>query len=125
VSIVYDAGVLVAADRDDRRTWADHRIRLERGVIPTTTAPVVAQVSRSARQAQLRRFLRGCEIVAFPPEQAHEVGSLLGKAGTSDVVDAHLVVTAAQTRSTLLTGDPDDLVHLSKQLPTRVPIRQI
>jgi predicted nucleic acid-binding protein len=125
VSIVYDAGVLVAADRDDRRTWADHRIRLEEGVIPTTTAPVVAQVSRSARQAQLRRFLRGCEIVAFSPEQAHEVGSLLGKAGTSDVVDAHLVVTAAKTRSTLLTGDPDDLVHLSNQLPTQVPIRQI
>jgi hypothetical protein len=55
VSIVYDAGVLVAAERDDRSVWADHRIRLEVGAVPTTTAPVVAQVSRSARQVQLRR----------------------------------------------------------------------
>jgi hypothetical protein len=55
VSIVYDAGVLVAAERDDRSVWADHRIRLEVGAATTTTAPVVARVSRSARQVQLRR----------------------------------------------------------------------
>ncbi len=63
MSVVYDAGVFVAADRDDRGAWADHRVRLELGVVPTTTAPVVAQVTRSPRQAQLRRFLRGCDIV--------------------------------------------------------------
>jgi hypothetical protein len=125
MSIVYDAGVLVAADRDDRRVWADHRIRLEADVVPTTTAPVVAQVSRSPRQVQLRRFLRGCEVVAFSREEAHRVGSLLGNAGTSDVVDAHLVVTASKTMSTVLIGDPDDLGPLSNQLPDPVPIRRI
>lgn len=57
MSVVYDAGVLVAADRGDRDVWADHRVRLELGTAPVTTAPVVAQVSRSPRQAQLRRFL--------------------------------------------------------------------
>ena len=58
---LYDAGVLVAADRNDRRAWADHRARLEAGLVPQTTAPVVAQVSRSSRQAPLRRFLQGCD----------------------------------------------------------------
>jgi hypothetical protein len=125
VSIVYDAGVLVAAERDDRSVWADHRIRLEAGVVPTTTAPVVAQVSRSARQVQLRRFLRGCEIAAFSPQQADEVGELLGKAGASDVVDAHVVVIAAATGSPVLTSDPDDLRRLSNHLPTLVVIRRI
>jgi hypothetical protein len=43
---VYDAGVLVAAERNDRQAWADHRARPELGVVPTTTAPAVAQVSR-------------------------------------------------------------------------------
>jgi predicted nucleic acid-binding protein len=125
VSIVYDAGVLVAAERDDRSVWADHRIRLEVGAVPTTTAPGVAQVSRSARQVQLRRFLRGCEIAAFSPQQADEVGELLGKAGASDVVDAHVVVIAATTGSPVLTSDPDDLRRLSNYLPTPVVIRRI
>ena len=32
--IVYDTGVLIAADRSERQTWADHRIRLEAGIVP-------------------------------------------------------------------------------------------
>lgn len=125
MSVVYDAGVLVAAERDDRQVWADHRARLEVGAVPTTTAPVVAQVSRSPRQAQLRRFLRGCDVVGFSPEQAHDVGALLGQAGTSDVVDAHVVVTAAKASSTVLSSDPDDLRRLSDQLPVPVRVQRI
>jgi len=114
VSVAYDAAVLVAADRDDRKVWAAHR-----------TVPVVAQVSRSARQTQLRRFLRGCEIVAFSPEQAHEVGVLLDKSQTSDVVDAHLVVIAATTSSTVLTSDLADLRQLSSHLPVPIVVRRV
>jgi hypothetical protein len=54
VSVVYDTGLLIAAERNDRHVWADHRARLELGIVPRTTAPVIAQVSRSPRQAQLR-----------------------------------------------------------------------
>lgn len=125
MSVAYDAAVLVAADRDDRKVWAAHRIRLEVGAIPMTTVPVVAQVSRSARQTQLRRFLRGCEIVAFSPEQAHEVGVLLDKSQTSDVVDAHLVVIAATTSSTVLTSDLADLRQLSSHLPVPIVVRRV
>jgi predicted nucleic acid-binding protein len=125
VSIVYDAGVLVGADRNDRTAWADHRARLEFGVIPVTTAPVVAQVSRSARQAQLRRFLRGCLVVPFEPDQAHAVGALLGKAGTTDVTDGHVVAVAASAEATVLTSDVDDMARLSACLDTPVPIVRI
>ncbi|MGP8160731.1 MAG: PIN domain-containing protein [Candidatus Dormibacteria bacterium] len=125
MSVVYDAGVLVAADRNDREAWADHRARLEMGVVPQTTAPVVAQVSRSPRQAQLRRFLRGCLIVAFAPEQSHEVGALLGRTRAGDVVDAHLVLTAAATGATVLTSDPDDLRSLSNGLAAPVTVRAV
>ena len=34
--VVYDAAVLVAADRNERRALAEHRARLEFGVIATT-----------------------------------------------------------------------------------------
>jgi predicted nucleic acid-binding protein len=124
MSVVYDTAVLVGADRSDRTVWADHRIRLEMGAVPTTTAPVVAQVSRSPRQVQLRRFLRGCEIVAFSPEQGHEVGMLLGQAGTSDVVDAHVAVVAARTHSTILTSDLNDFRQLSNHLTAAPPLRR-
>lgn len=125
MSMVYDAGVFVAAERNDRAVWADHRARLEFGLVPRTTAPVVAQVSRSPRQAQVHRILRGCEIVAFGQEEALEVGSLVGKAGTADVVDAHLVVTAARHSATVLTSNLDDLRHLAGQLPTPVRVQRV
>ena len=125
MTVVYDAGVLMAADRNDRKVWADHRARLELGVVPVTTAPVVAQVSRSPRQVQLRRLLRGCEIVGFPAEQAHDVGALLGKAKLSDAVDAHIVVTAAGRGSIVLTSDPDDVERLSSNLATPVRVRRV
>jgi predicted nucleic acid-binding protein len=125
MSVVYDSGLFVAADRNDREVWADHRARLEVGVVPVTTAPVVAQVSRSRRQAQLRRFLRGCDIVGFLPEQAHEVRGLLAQAGSSDIVDAHVVLTAGRSRSTVLTSDEEDLQQLSNYLPEPIVVRQV
>jgi predicted nucleic acid-binding protein len=125
MSVVYDAGALIAADDNDRRMWADHRVRLELGVVPTTTAPVVAQVSRSPRQVLLRRFLRGCEVLPFDAGQAHEVGALLGRAGRADVVDAHVALTAAATGSTVLTSDPSDLAALAAELPTPIHVRTI
>ena len=73
MNVVYDAGALVAAERNDRRLWADHRVRLEAGVVPVVPAPVVAQVSRSPRQAQLRRLLRGCDVPALDEATAHAV----------------------------------------------------
>src|SRR5438093_13607633 len=103
MSIVYDAGVLVAADRSDREVWADHRVRLEMGLVPLTTAPVVAQVSRSGRQAQLFRFLRGCEIVTFGDDEAHEIGALAGRSGSADVVDVHVVAVAHRHPIRLVT----------------------
>jgi len=108
-AVVYDAGVLVAADRNERRTWAEHKARLEMGVIPLVPAPVVAQVSRSFRQAQLRRFLRGCMVVPLDENAAHEAGRLLGKSGTTDVADAVVVATALRETAVILTSDPDDI----------------
>ncbi len=123
MTTVYDAGVLIAADRNDRQVWADHRARLEVGLVPVTTAPVVAQASRSPRQVQLRRFLRGCNVVSFDAAQALAVGALLAKSATTDIVDAHLAVTASRTGSVVITSDPDDLRALAAHLKPRITIR--
>ena len=111
-TVVYDAAVLVAADRNERRAWAEHKARLELGLVPVVPAPVAVQVSRSPQQAQLRRFLTGCMVVPLGETEAHEAGRLLGLARTADVVDAVVVTTALRQKATILTGDPDDIERL-------------
>jgi len=123
VRVAYDAGALIAADRGDRELWNDHRARLSGDVAPLTTAPVVAQASRSGRQARLRLFLEGCEVVGFDPQDAHPVGVLLARAGTSDVVDAHLVHVAAG--AAIVTSDPDDLRVLAEHVARPPLVRPI
>lgn len=111
-TVVYDAAVLVAADRNERRAWAEHKARLEFGMIPSVPAPVVAQVSRSPRQVQLRRFLAGCTVVPLGESEAHEAGRLLGVTRTADVVDAVVVTTALRHKAVILTSDPNEIKRL-------------
>lgn len=121
-TVVYDAAVLVAADRNERRAWAEHKARLEFGIIPSVPAPVLAQVSRSPQQAQLRRFLSGCAVVPMGESEAHEAGRLLGKTKTADVVDAALVTIALRQKATILTGDPDDIKRLVRASGSTVAV---
>lgn len=119
MSIVYDEGALGAAERSDREVWADHRARLEVGLVPTTTAPVLAQVSRSGRQVQLRRFLRGCDVVEFGDDVAYDVGALAGRADSSDVVEVDVVTVAHRRRCGILTSDENDLRPIANALRPR------
>lgn len=111
-SVIYDAGVLIAADRSKRQVWAEHRVRLEAGLVPLVPAPVVAQASRSPRQAQMRRLLRGCEIVAFDEAAAHAAGALLGKTRTRDVADASVVELSIRKHADIVSDDADDIRRL-------------
>jgi predicted nucleic acid-binding protein len=110
--VVYDAAVLVAADRGERRIWAEHRVRLEAGQVPLVPAPVVAQVSRAPNQAQLRQLLRGCEVVPFAEADAHHAGVLLARSRTADVVDASVAALAIERQADVITGDGSDIARL-------------
>lgn len=120
--VVYDAGVLIAADRNQRRTWAEHRVRLEAGIVPLVPSPVVAQVSRTPRQAQLRRLLRGCEVVPFDEAAAHLAGSLLAKSRTKDVVDASVAELASRRKADVVSDDAADIQRLLAAARTKVAI---
>ena len=74
--VVYDAGVLIAADHAKRRIWAEHRVRLEAGLVPLVPAAVVAQASRSPKQVQLRRLLRGCEVRQERPASGGKIADM-------------------------------------------------
>lgn len=122
LATIYDAGVLVAADKNDRAVWAEHHVRLSAGIAPLVPANVVAQVSRSTRQVQLRRFLRGCEVVAFDEVSAHRAGALLAKSGTADVVDASVVALAESTSGEILTSDVVDIERLVSATGRRLAV---
>jgi hypothetical protein len=123
--VVYDAGVLVAADRRKRQLWAEHRVRLEAGSLPLVPALVVAQVSRSPRQAQLRQLLRGCEVVAFDEDGGHRVGALLGKARTSDVVDAAVVTLALERKADIQTSDRAEIRRLTAAARAKLTLLEV
>ena len=125
ISVVYDAGALVAAERNDRRMWAEHRVRLELGLSIKVPTPVVAQVSRSPKQVQLRRLLAGCEVVEFREADAHAAGRLLASSKTTDVVDAAVVELASRHRADIVTGDVDDLSKLAAATGARPRIIKI
>lgn len=125
MSVLYDAGALIAADRDARTLWAEHSRLLDRDIEPVTTAPVVAQVSRNTRQARLRRLLKACYIAPFAAEEAHAIGHLLARSGTADVVDAHVVNQAAARGLTVLTSDVDDIEWLAEAAGVTVEVRPV
>jgi hypothetical protein len=124
-SVVYDTGVLIAADRSQRRVWAEHRVRLEAGLVPLVPAPVIAQASRSSKQAQLRRLLRGCEVVAFDEAAAHAAGVLLGKTRTRDVVDASVVELSIRKQADVVSDDAADIRRLLSAAHAKTSILDI
>jgi PIN domain len=123
--VVYDAGVLIAAERSERRIWAEHRVRLEAGQVPLIPSPVVAQASRSPRQVQMRRLLRGCEVVAFEEADAHRAGALLGRSRSADVVDAAVVALAIQHGADIQTGDDADIRRLTEAARAKLDILKV
>lgn len=111
--LVIDAGPLVAAERNDRRFWGWWQVAVwERGVVPVVPSRVVAQVWRDgARQARLARVLEASRILPLTDSAARRVGRLLAASGTSDIVDAAVVETAARLGATILTTDLELLSH--------------
>ena len=63
------------------------------------------------RQANLSRALRHFDI--HPLDESMSVGRRLAASGTSDVADAHLVVTAERLGTFILTSDRDDMSRLN------------
>lgn len=122
--LTLDAGALIAVERGDRRL----RVLLdetERAGWPIAV-PVgpLAQVWRDgARQVGLARFLNAAdrvEIVEWDAATARASGVLCGRTGTSDVVDASVVLCARERDHHVVTSDPKDFVVLDAQLPVIV-----
>lgn len=110
IPLVYDAGALLAAERNDRKFLATHKAALIAGRRVVVPAPVLAQAWRGgARQAVLSQVLKGCFVLTTDEDIAKRAGVLLGLSGTDDAVDAIVVATAVKLGATVVTSDPKDL----------------
>ena len=117
--VTMDAGALIAVDRNERRVLVLLARARETGSRVTIPASALAQaVRRPERQARLARLLRQAttDVVPLDRVDATNVGRLLAASGTSDVVDAHVVICARRARQQAVTSDPDDLRVLDPTL---------
>lgn len=123
--VVYDTGALLAAERRDARLWALHDEALARDVVPLVPVVVLAQAWRGGSQAQLSRLLRGCRIEPDSEALARAAGRACAVAGTADVVDAIVVVTALLRHAAVLTSDPGDLGRIADALHVHVRLHSV
>ena len=114
MSIVLDAGALVAVERGDRDMIALIKRERRDGRAPLSHGGVIGQVWRggSGRQAMLARLLPGVEVQALDDDFGRQAGVLLGAAGRADVIDA-AVVLLANDGDEIFTSDPEELRDLA------------
>lgn len=124
LSIVLDAGALIALEKRDPRLEALLRRTLVQQTSILIPAGVLAQVwTGDARQAPIHALLKRAttQVVAMDRVLAEAIGRLCVRAGSSDVVDASVVLVARQVaRAIVLTSDPEDLRRLDPDLPIEV-----
>jgi len=124
--VTYDAGALLAAERNDRGMWALHAGFLAEEVAPVVPVAVLAQAWRGgSRQASLVRLLEMCVIEAMSEAQARRVGVLAGKARHDDVVDVTVVEGALRRGDAIVTADPGDIRSIVAALRARAKIEAV
>lgn len=123
MTLVLDAGAFVSIERGSRELVAQIKRERQFGRVPVTHGGVVGQVWRggAGRQARLAQLLAHVEVVPLDAVLGKRAGTLLSRAGCSDVIDA-AVVLLAQDDDLILTTDPGDLVTLAAASKIHVEI---
>jgi hypothetical protein len=118
--VTFDAGGLIALDRNDRRVVVLLARARETGARITVPATALAQaVRRPEQQVGLARLVRQptTDVTDLDRVDATNVGRLLAASKTSDIVDAHVVICARRTGQYVVTSDPGDLRLLDPAIP--------
>ena len=107
-ALILDAGAFVAIERNDRASIARLAAAHQHGMALRSNPIVLAQVWRDGHgcQAGLARFLRAVDVRVLTEQDGRSAGALLGKNGTSDPIDA-TVVLMAEPGDRIMTSDPD------------------
>lgn len=123
MTLVLDAGALLAVERAHRETVGAIEDERRAGRMARTHGGVVGQVWRGGgpRQAVLARLIAGIDVAPLDEELGRRAGALLARAGTSDVIDAAVVLLASDGDE-ILTSDPKDLAALAEASGTHTEL---
>jgi predicted nucleic acid-binding protein len=117
--ITFDAGGLIALERNDRRVLSLLAMAVEDGDQIVVPATALAQVIRNpAKQVRLWRLIQRdrTEVVPLDSGHAQAVGGVLSRTGTADIADAHVVICARKAGHAVITSDPSDLRRLDPEV---------
>lgn len=109
--LTLDTGTLIALERRERRAWSFITEARNRKARITVLAGCLAQAWREGT-VMIARLLKTCLVEPMTDARARQIGVLLGRASTSDVVDASVVLCASERRDVILTSDTKDIEHL-------------
>lgn len=113
MTLVLDAGALVALERGERPMWVRLKGARTRGEVPVTHAGILGQVWRGgSRQARLSQALAGVDVREIDEALGRAAGELLAATETKDVLDAALVILA-EDGDNIASTDSDDLALLA------------
>jgi rRNA-processing protein FCF1 len=119
-TVVLDTGALIAFERGDAKMRALVREALKTRARLVIPAGVLGQAWRgAARQAPLRALVKMPTTIVPSLDQvlAEAAGVLCGRVGSSDVIDASVVLVARRERAVVVTSDVQDLRRLDPGLP--------
>ncbi len=125
MSLILDAGALIAVERGDRELDVLLKRELLSSRVPATHGGVIGQVWRNGSgQARLARLLPGITVEPLTSALGKRAGALLARARGRDVIDAALVLLASDG-DWILTSDPDDIVPLAEAARLHVEVIEI
>jgi hypothetical protein len=117
--LTLDAGALIALERNDRYVVGLLFDAWEASEVIAIPAGALGQAWRDGRrQSRLARLLGSRHVTIEPLDdlRARAAGQLCGVRGTSDVIDASVVLCARARGHDVLTSDPTDLLRLDPKL---------
>ncbi len=118
--LILDAGAVIALSRGDQRARAFIARAVELSAPVEIPVVVVAETVRGGpRDAPVNRVLKAIgEVPPATEALARTAGRLLGRARSSETIDALVVAQAvASGGAQILTGDVDDLAPLAARHP--------
>jgi hypothetical protein len=123
VSLILDAGALIALDRNDRAMWRRMKAALLVGDVPRSHGGVIGQVwrGRRARHTRLARALASVDVRPLDEALGRAAGELLAATKTREVIDAALVLLAGDG-DLIVTSDLDDIEKLAEVTGRHVEI---
>lgn len=122
MSIILDAGALIAVERGEREMIALLKAERRASGTPVTHGGVIGQVWRDgARQAVLARFLSAVDVRPLDEDLGKRCGRLLSLSRTEDVIDAGVVLLSVDGDD-IYTSDPSDLAALASAAGLHVEV---